>query len=64
MECRLRRLDIRVPTTNPNQANKGVVWVLSGPEDKSRGASHGGSHWDVQTPGRGYVNLYLGGRRR
>ncbi len=42
----------------------GDVWVPTGPYDPSKGDSHGGSHWDVQTPGGGYVNIYPGGGRR
>ncbi|MEO1248060.1 MAG: RHS repeat-associated core domain-containing protein, partial [Pseudomonadota bacterium] len=38
----------------------GNVWVPTGPG----GEAHGGPHWDVQKPGRGYVNVYPGGRRR
>ncbi len=29
-----------------------------------RGDAHGGPHWDIQTPGGGYVNIYPGGSRR
>lgn len=36
----------------------GNVWVPTGPD------GHGGPHWDVQTPGGGYVNIYPGGARR
>lgn len=42
----------------------GDVWVPTGPSDPSRGDAHGGPHWDVQTPGGGYVNIYPGGGRR
>lgn len=37
----------------------GRVWVPTGPEDPSKGISHGGPHWDVQTGGRrpGYENI-------
>ncbi|UEQ25529.1 polymorphic toxin type 37 domain-containing protein [Xanthomonas oryzae pv. oryzae] len=38
----------------------GDVWVPTGPG----GEAHGGPHWDVQTPGGGYVNVYPGGARR
>jgi hypothetical protein len=34
------------------------VWVPTGDGP----AAHGGPHWDVQTPGGGYVNVYPGGR--
>jgi hypothetical protein len=35
------------------------VLVPTGPEDPSKGISHGGPHWDVQTGGRrpGYENI-------
>lgn len=57
---------------NPNgrgngwRDDSGKVWVPSGPPEKSKGDSHGGSHWDVQYPGsRGrYDNIYPGGRSR
>ena len=37
----------------------GRVWVPTGPADQSRGDSHGGPHWDVQTGGRrpSYENI-------
>jgi len=37
----------------------GRVWVPTGPEDQSKGESHGGPHWDVQTGGRrpSYENI-------
>lgn len=38
----------------------GNVWVPTGPG----GEAHGGPHWDVQTPGGGYINVYPGGKRR
>ena len=53
-------------TRNPNGRGNGWrdasgdVWVPTGPG----GAAHGGPHWDVQTPGGGYVNVYPGGARR
>ena len=25
---------------------------------------HGGGHWDVQSPGGGYTNIYPGGKMR
>jgi hypothetical protein len=39
---------------------KGDVWVPTGPG----GDAHGGPHWDVQTPGGGYRNVYPGGKVR
>lgn len=42
----------------------GDVWVPTGPGSPGRGDAHGGPHWDVQTPGGGYVNVYPGGSRR
>ncbi len=36
----------------------GKVWVPSGPK------GHGGPHWDVQKPGKGYDNVYPGGTVR
>ncbi|NNM65015.1 MAG: hypothetical protein HKL99_10455 [Burkholderiales bacterium] len=51
---------------NPNgrghgwRDRSGNVWVPTGPG----GEAHGGPHWDVQTPGGGYVNVYPGGVRR
>jgi len=53
-------------TRNPNGRGNGWrdasgdVWVPTGPG----GEAHGGPHWDVQTPGGGYVNVYPGGVRR
>ena len=49
-----------VPNPNPGnggsswgwQDNKGDVWCPTG----QGGRSHGGPHWDVQTPGGGYRN--------
>ena len=38
----------------------GKVWVPTG----LGGKAHGGPHWDVQTPGGGYINVYPGGARR
>jgi hypothetical protein len=35
----------------------GNVWVPTG----EGGAAHGGPHWDVETPGGGYQNIYPGG---
>ncbi|WP_235430454.1 RHS repeat-associated core domain-containing protein [Xanthomonas sp. MUS 060] len=63
--------DVWVPSgpggvQNPNGSGSGWedangdVWVPSGPG----GSAHGGPHWDVQTPGGGYINVYPGGRRR
>ncbi|MGY0194099.1 RHS repeat-associated core domain-containing protein [Leptothrix sp. BB-4] len=52
---------------NPNgrgsgwRGDDGRVWVPTGPRP---GNAHGGPHWDVQTPGGGYVNVYPGGGRR
>ncbi|WP_244071229.1 polymorphic toxin type 37 domain-containing protein [Nitrosomonas sp. PY1] len=40
----------------------GNVWIPSGPPRS--GDAHGGPHWDVQTPGGGYINIYPGGKRR
>jgi len=51
---------------NPNGPGRGYpdkggrVWVPSGPG----AGAHGGPHWDVQTPGGGYVNVYPGGKKR
>jgi RHS repeat-associated protein len=51
---------------NPNGAGSGwrdkagKVWVPTGPGPRA----HGGPHWDVQIPGKGYENVYPGGRRR
>jgi uncharacterized protein RhaS with RHS repeats len=39
---------------------KGDVWIPTG----KGGAAHGGPHWDVQTPGGGYRNVYSGGNVR
>jgi hypothetical protein len=38
----------------------GKVWVPTG----FGGAAHGGPHWDVQSPGGGYINILPGGRTR
>lgn len=51
---------------NPNGSGagwpdaKGDVWVPTGPG----GDAHGGPHWDVQTPGGKYRNVYPGGKIR
>ncbi len=51
---------------NPNgsgsgwQDANGDVWVPTGPG----GRAHGGPHWDVQSPGGGYRNVYPGGNER
>ena len=37
----------------------GNVWVPTGPDGSP--AAHGGEHWDVQSPGGGYTNVYPGG---
>ena len=56
--------DGKVP--NPNGPGRGYpdkngdVWVPTG---SGRGA-HGGAHWDVQSPGGGYRNVYPGGASR
>jgi RHS repeat-associated protein len=50
-----------VPNPNPGKGGgshgwqdaKGNVWVPTG----QGGRSHGGPHWDVQTPGGGYINV-------
>nr|WP_241090975.1 polymorphic toxin type 37 domain-containing protein [Pseudomonas viridiflava] len=50
-----------VPNSNPGEGGnshgwqdaKGNVWVPTG----QGGRSHGGPHWDVQTPGGGYTNI-------
>jgi RHS repeat-associated protein len=42
----------------------GNVWVPTGPDGGSTGDAHGGPHWDVQSPGGGYENVYPGGKRR
>jgi len=39
---------------------KGRVWVPTG----TGPTAHGGPHWDVQTPGGGYENVYPGGKVR
>ena len=41
----------------------GNVWIPSR-GSKSGGNSHGGSHWDVQSPGGGYTNVFPGGGGR
>jgi len=38
----------------------GNVWVPTGPGS----SAHGGPHWDVQSSGGRYINVYPGGRRR
>ena len=54
------------PVKNPNGPGKGWpdkkgdVWVPTGPG----GSAHGGPHWDVQSPGGGYTNVYPGGKVR
>lgn len=51
---------------NPNGPGRGYpdkggrVWCPTGPGS----GAHGGPHWDVQTPGGGYENVYPGGKRR
>ena len=51
---------------NPNgrgngwQDSNGDVWVPTG----QGGSAHGGPHWDKQTPGGGYTNVYPGGGQR
>jgi RHS repeat-associated protein len=51
---------------NPNGAGrgyideKGDVWVPTGEGP----TAHGGAHWDVQSPGGGYRNVYPGGAVR
>lgn len=42
--------------------DKGRVWVPTGEGPGT--AAHGGPHWDVQSPGGGYVNIFPGGRQR
>lgn len=43
-------------------ARDGKIWVPTG---HAKGGPHGGPQWDVQDPrGRGYENVYPGGRRR
>jgi hypothetical protein len=55
---------------NPNgrgygwRGKDGRVWVPTGPHDPSKGESHGGSHWGVETPGGDYENIFPGGARR
>jgi hypothetical protein len=59
---------------NPNGPGKGYpdksgdVWVPTGtggaPRTGTTGPAHGGAHWDVQTPGGGYRNVYPGGKVR
>ena len=39
----------------------GNIWVPA-PTDSPQG--HGGGHWDVQSPGGGYSNVYPGGKIR
>jgi RHS repeat-associated protein len=54
------------PVKNPNGPGRGWVdqngdvWVPTGEGP----LAHGGPHWDVQTPGGGYRNVYPGGRIR
>lgn len=51
-----------VPNTNPGKGGsshgwkdkKGRVWCPTG----KGGRAHGGSHWDVETPGGGNENVY------
>ena len=54
----------KVKNPNKNGAGwpdkKGDVWVPTGPG----GDAHGGPHWDVQTPGGSYRNVYPGGKVR
>ena len=40
--------------------DKGRIWIPTG----KGGSAHGGSHWDVQYPGRGrkYDNVFPGGK--
>ena len=40
--------------------SKGDVWVPTGHGP----SAHGGPHWDVQSQGGGYRNVYAGGRVR
>ncbi|MEM7173265.1 MAG: RHS repeat-associated core domain-containing protein [Pseudomonadota bacterium] len=40
----------------------GNVWVPTGPKGSSK--AHGGPHWDVQSKGGGYKNVYPGGKVR
>jgi len=57
-----------VPNPNPKQGGsshgwedeKGRVWCPTGPG----GRAHGDPHWDVQTPGGDYINVYPGGATR
>jgi hypothetical protein len=50
------------------EAADGGVWCPTGPAGSpgsgTSGPAHGGSHWDVQYPGRGGYNIYPGGKRR
>ena len=41
--------------------NSGNVWV---PAPTGSKLGHGGGHWDVQSPGGGYTNVYPGGKVR
>lgn len=54
-----------VPNPNPGKGGgshgwkdrKGRVWIPTGPDSKSSGISHGGSHWDVQLPSGKHINV-------
>ena len=39
----------------------GNIWI---PAPTHSGSDHGGGHWDVQSPGGGYMNVYPGGSTR
>lgn len=41
--------------------SNGNVWV---PQPTDSSGAHGGGHWDVQSPGGGYSNVYPGGKTR
>ena len=53
---------------NPNGSGagwpdaRGDVWIPTGPAGSPK--AHGGPHWDVQSPGGGYRNVYPGGKIR
>ena len=45
--------------------DKGRVWVPTGPAGSNGfgpGEAHGGAHWDIQSPGGGYVEKFPVGR--
>ena len=57
---------VKNPNTHPGarpygwEDDKGKVWCPTGPG----GRAHGDPHWDVESPGGGYINVYPGGKTR